>query len=225
VKSRPGTLRRVYDAVALFALLNVLGLAGITGLYSLNGTLRPENVREAVRALRGESCATGASPVMEAKAGVEADDKKATREPFDEVEMDLMQREAERLKTEVEQRVALANTIMLKVKTEQETLRREKEEFAKKEEAERARQRDTGFHKQLEILTSLNPKMALEHILAMNDVDKAARMLSAMEPDRAKKIVESARRGEDLARMKQILERMEMVAGGAELRAQADDEP
>ena len=225
MKTGPGTLRKFYDAAALFALLNVLALAGITGFYSLNGTLQGKNVREAVRALRGESCAGGVSTAGEAKPGGNADEKKSASKRFDDAEMDLMQREAERLKTEVDQRVALANTIMLKVKVEQDSLRREKEEFAKREEAERARQQDAGFHKQLEVLSALNPKTALEHILAMNDVDKAARMLGAMEPDRAKKIVEAARRGEDLARMKQIVERMEKVTSGVELRAQADEAP
>lgn len=225
MKTEPGMLRRVYDAVALFALLNVLALAGGTAFFSLSGQLDKENVQAAIRALRGDSCAPTFPAMEDVQADAKEDEKKSQRKLFDEVEIDLMQQEAERLKTEVDQRVALANTIMLKVNAEQQTLRREKVELAKKGESERGRQQEAGFQKQLDILTSLNPKMALEHILGMNDVDRAARILATMDSGRAKKIVESARRGEDLARMKQILERMESLPTGAELRAQAGEDP
>ena len=69
----------------------------------------------------------------------------------------------------------------------------------------------------------MNPRMALEHLLALEDADQAARFLAAMDTDRAKKIVELAKRPEQLTMMKKILQRMQDVAPvGGELRAQAD---
>lgn len=215
----------MYDAVALVAIVNVVVLGGAVGFFVANGTLNAEKVQKAARVLRGE-VEVAAAPMPA------ADDPKApiapkvtSRTAVSEEEMDLMQREAERLKTEVDQRVALANSIMLKVKTEREAFRKEKEAATKQQEADRAKQQDEGFQKQLQILTSLGPKTALEHILALNDPDKAAKMLVAMDTDRAKKIVESAKRGDELSKMKVILQRMQDVAGGDELRAQAEEEP
>lgn len=225
MRTEPGIVRKVYDAAALFALLNLVVAAGLTGFFAMNGTLSGKNVQEAVRALRGETCAVPAAPPFGVKTVAGSAEVKPRQVAFDEVELDLMQREAERLRTEVDQRVALAQSIMLKVKAEREKLRQEKEAFAKQEEAERSRWQEAGFQKQLEILTSLSPKMALEHMFAMNDVDKAARILAAMDSDRAKKIVESAKRGEDLVRMKQILERMESVMSVAQVPARPDESP
>jgi hypothetical protein len=221
VNGEKGIFRRVYDAAALFALLNAIALAGVTGFLALTGTLNAENMRQAVCALRGESCAPAVTAMKDEEKPVEIVQQRTS---FDEAELDLMQQEAERLKTEVDQRVALAHTIMLKVKAEQGAVQREREELTRTREAERARQQDAGFLKQLQILGSLSPKTALEHMLGMNDAEKAARMLAAMDADRARKIVESAKRGEDLIRMKQILERMESVPVPPDLRAQADEE-
>jgi hypothetical protein len=80
--------------------------------------------------------------------------------------------------------------------------------------------------KQLQILRSPGSKTALG-LFGANDPDKAAQMLVAMDTDRAKKIVESAKRGDELTKMKLILQRMQDVApvGGSELRAQADEGP
>ena len=46
----------------------------------------------------------------------------------------------------------------------------------------------------------------------MNDPDEAARILLEMEARRAKKIVEVAKRGDQLRRMQRILERVRAVA-------------
>lgn len=218
-------LRSIYDAVALVAIVNVVVLGGVVGFFAANGTLNAEKVQKAARVLRGEVAEAVVSmpPAEGSKAPKAA--PVTSRTAVSEEEMDLMQREAERLKTEVDQRVALANSIMLKVKTEREAFRREKEAAAKQQEADRSRQHEEGFQKQLQILTSLGPKSALEHILSLNDPDKSAKILAAMDTDRAKKIVESAKRGDELAKMKVILQRMQDVVGGDELRAQAGEEP
>ncbi len=226
IEPRRKGIRSIYDAVALVAVVNAVVLASVLGFLAANGTLNAETVRKAVQVLRG---GTPETPV----SVVQAENVKGSTSPtpahavVSEGEMDLMQREAERLKIEIDQRVALANSIMLKVRTERETFRKEKDAAGKQQEADRSRQHDEGFQKQLQILTSLRSKTALEHILALNDPDKAAQMLAAMDTDRAKKIVESAKRGDDLTKMKLILQRMQDVApaGGGELRAQAKEEP
>lgn len=217
-------IRKMYDTLALLAVVNVIALAGVVGYFASNGTLTVEKLREAVAVLRGLPKADPAAPEkIENKKS--AAPEAVARGALSSDELDMMQKEAERLKTEIDQRTALANSIMLKVKTEREAFRKEKEAAAKQEEADKAKLHDEGFQKQLQILTALSPKVALGHILALNDPDKAAQILAAMDSDRAKKIVESAKKGDDLARMKLILQRMRDVPGIGELRAQADEQP
>lgn len=225
IEPRRKGIRSIYDAVALVAVVNVIVLTGVVGFFAANGTLNAETVRKAVQVLRGGAPEAPVSAVQ--AENVKGSTSSTTAHAVvSEGEMDLMQREAERLKIEIDQRVALANSIMLKVRTERETFRKEKDAAVKQQEADRSRQHDEGFQKQLQILTSLGSKTALEHILALNDPDKAAQMLVAMDTDRAKKIVESAKRGDDLTKMKLILQRMQDVApAGGELRAQAKEEP
>jgi hypothetical protein len=214
----------LYDAVAMLAVLNFVALGSVMGYLTATGTLNSERVRKAVTAFRGNAVAV--LPVQQAESPKSSVVDAPVRRPFSEEAADIMQREAERLKTEIDQRVALANSIMLKVKTEREAFRREQDAAAKQQEADRAKQLDEGFQKQLEILTSLAPKTALGHLLALNDPDKAALMLTAMDTDRVKKIVESAKRGEDLTKMQLILQRMQTVKpAGRELQATASEEP
>ena len=225
IEPRRNGFQGIYDAVALVAVVNVFVLAGVVGFFAANGTLNAKKVREVAQILRGGAPETPA-PSSQTETAKAPAASKPVHAAVSEEEMDLMQREAERLKTEVDQRVALANSIMLKVRTEREAFRKEKDAAARQQEADRSRQHDGGFQKQLQILTSLGPKTALGHILALNDPDKAAQMLAAMDTDSAKKIVESAKRGDDLTKMKVIVQRMQDVApNGSELRAQAKEEP
>lgn len=225
IQPKQSKLGRMYETLGLLAVANVVALLGFVGYFASNGTLTIEKLRAAVTVLQGECQATppalanGAKQEeikrIPAKAGVQA--------TVSAEELDMMHREAERLKTEIDQRIALANSIMLKVKTERETFRQEKEAFEKQEEADRAKFQNEGFQKQLQILTALAPKTALGHLLALNDPEKAARFLAAMQPERAKKIIESAKKGTDLAQMRIIVQRMQDVTGIKELQAQAGE--
>lgn len=226
IKAARNWFRSLYDAVAVIAVLNFTALLTLTGYFVLSGDLSQANVQRAVWALRGIDVAP---PQTAGKAELNSPQKHETgaKSEFSEVELDLVQREAERLKTEVDQRVALANSIMLKVRTERESFRKERDAALKQLEANRAKQDDAGFQKQLELLASLTPKLALEHLLGLNDPEKAAQILAAMDTDRAKKVVESAKRGDDLIKMKAILQKLQDVnlPASNELRAQAAGEP
>jgi len=221
---RRSFIKQVYDAAAMLAVLNALALAGVIGFLVMNGNLDVQKIQEMASVFRD---AKPASPMPQVKNEIVADVKlqEPARAGFSPQQLDLVQLEAQRLKVELDQRVALANSIMLKVRTEREAFRKERDMALKQQEADRAKQQEQGFQKQLDVLIAMSPKMALEHILALNDTDKAARILVAMETDRAKKIVESAKRGDQLAMMKLILQRMQDVTPGpgGDRQAQANE--
>ena len=210
-----GMLKRGYDALALLALLNMLGLVGVIGAFFGTGALTQEKAQSIVGILRGadsKSADLQANGVTAATSNAESGPVGTKRSDapsaMSDTEMEVVYREAERVKTEIDQRLALVNSIMLKVRTEREAFRTEQETAAKQVRLVEEKKKDEGFRRGIEILESLSSKMALRHLLAVSDTDEAARMLMAMNTDRARKIVESAKRGDDLARMKEILRRL-----------------
>lgn len=227
IKPRKSMFKSLYETGSLLAVLNLVALIGVVAALAMNGTLTSEKVRDIVAVLKGEpvvsaTAALPATPTSEAPAAPAT----PAPTPVTADDVAVMELEAQRLQAELDQRVALANSIMLKVRSEREAFRTERDAAQKQAEAEKARQQDQGFQKQLDILTSLAPKTALEHLLALNDMHKAARILMSMETDQAKKIVESARRGEDLARMKVIVQLMQDVTplAGTEWKPEGDEQ-
>lgn len=225
IKPPKNLLKSLYDTGALLAVLNMLVLFGVVSAMAMNGTLTATKVRDMAEVLRGEPVFTTQQAPDPKPTAAPAISAAPAPTPVTADDVATMELEAQRLQAELDQRVALANSIMLKVRREREAFRQERDAAQKQAEAEKARQQDQGFQKQLEILTSLAPKTALEHLLALNDMHKAARILMSMETDQAKKIVESARRGEELARMKVIVQLMQDVTplAGSEWKPEGDE--
>ncbi|MDO8630634.1 MAG: hypothetical protein Q7R41_09070 [Phycisphaerales bacterium] len=232
MKQQRGIFKRAYDAIALLALLNIVGLVGVVGVLAGTGALTKEKARSMVEILRAPkpSATTKATPAgdgtMPAAGGPRTGSTTTpqTSPALSDMEMEVVHREAERIKAEIDQRLALANSIMLKVRTEREAFHKDRDTAAKQEQTTQARQQDEGFRKEIAILESLSSKMALQHLLGLNDPDQAAKTLMAMDTDRAKKIVESAKRGEDLQRMKVIVQRLRDASPnrGDDFRAEAN---
>jgi len=212
--SSQSIFKRAYDGAALFALLNMVALMGIVGYLAATGAVDGERVRKAAMALRGETAPVPEAPTADRNAllaaAVAKPDKATGVES--EIDLEIAYRESERIKAELEQRLALNNSILLKVRTEREAFQRERDAVAKQEQASADVQREEGFKKQVAIMEALSPKIAIQHLLGLSDTDAAAKILMAMETGRAKKIVESAKRGDDMNRMKLILQRVREAA-------------
>lgn len=207
--TNPSLLRRVYGAAALFAVLNVLALLGLGAYGFSTGAVNGEKLRDIGRVLRGEPALAVPAP---SKTAVEParpiDSAKPTLEEESDERLEMAHREAERIRTELEQRLALSNSVLLKLREEREAFRKERETAAARDQAVADLEKQEGFQRQVSLIESLAPKVAVQHLLAMPDPDDAARTLSAMPTGRAKKIVEAAKRGAELEQMKAILRLM-----------------
>jgi hypothetical protein len=214
--SNPTIIRKAYDTVALLAVLNLLGLGGLAAYIVGTGAVDGEKLREIAAVVRGdqepqtqaaptdEQTEVVAEPLAPAVGGDALAESQVNRE--------IMRREAERIKAELDQRLALNNSILLRVMTERECFNREREEAQKQREASVKQRREDGFKKQIDIYESIAPKIAVEHLLAMPEPDDAARVLVQMNTRKARKIVEAAKRGNKMERMKVILQRVREVA-------------
>ena len=219
--SRPSILRQVYDAAALVAVLNLFGLVALGGLLVWSGAINGEKLRRIVGVLRGEE-----PPPVDALAVEAIEEEASDQTPLEAVaqsQMDLgiMRLEGERIKQELDQRLALNNSILLRVMTEREKFEQQRKENEAKQERASTQRQAEGFRKQISIYEALSPKVALKHLLDMSDPDEAARLLLEMTTRKAKKIVETAKSGDQLQKMKVILRRVRDVAPdrSAELEA------
>ena len=63
----------------------------------------------------------------------------------------------------------------------------------------------------------------MQHLLAMSEPDDAARILLEIQTRKAKKIVEAAKRGNQMERMKAILKRVREVAPDRSAELETDE--
>lgn len=212
--ANPSLLRRTYDSVVLVALLNVIGLAAFVGFLVNSGAITGPKVRELIRVVRGEGVVIDAAEAMIIEPDPEqgTTESRVVRAPVTPTDVEALRLEAERIKTELDQRLALNNSIMLRVMTEREAFKREQLAASKMQKAAVAKRDEVGFRKQIAIYEGLPPKLAVQHLLDLNDPDEAARILLELDTPQAKRIVESARRGEDMTKMEEILRRVRDVS-------------
>ena len=209
--------KRAYDGVALFAILNAVVLGAMAAYLVASGAVDAVKVQRIAAVLRGED-RPEKHPASVAEASAAADANEAAVPLGEEViadtslELEIIRREADRLKEELRQQLALNNSILLRITTERENFRQEREAAAEQTAAERREREKEGFDKQLAILEGVKAATAVTHLLALGDVDEAARILLAMEVRKAKKIVEAAKRPDQLEQMKLILRRLRDVS-------------
>jgi hypothetical protein len=213
----PGILRRTYDYVALVALLQVISLLGIGVYLASSGAVDRDKVAAIAEILRGQPAATAtlvSSPVEPAESERMHAPEPGRGQVVSDVqqEREALRLEAERIRTELEQRLTLNNTILLRVTTQREAFQKEQKAAQEQTAASEARRNDEGFQKQIAIFESLAPKVAVEHLLSGSDPDEAARILMEMDNRKAKKIVEAAKSSDQKARMHMILQRLRDVA-------------
>lgn len=211
----PSAVRRVYDGVALFALLNVAVVGGMTVYLVGSGALDARKIQRIASVMRGEERPVqGEAETAPVEAGAEASSTEAAPAAVidTQLELEIVRREAERTREELRQRLALSNSILLRITAERENFRREREAAAQMARAQRRELETEGFEKQIAILGGVKAKTAVEHLLSLGDPDEAARILLAMDTRKAKKIVEAAKRPDQMEQMKSILRCLRDVA-------------
>jgi hypothetical protein len=204
--------KRVYGYASLLATINAVVLIGLAVYLFATGGIDADGLRRAAHALRDESVPT--LPAVTAAAPVALPGQTQHESQVDnlavkaQMDVEILHREAERVKVELAQRLALNKGILVEVQNERDAFRREQELQKRRQEESEKQSRDEGFERQIQIFQTLSPKVAVQHLLAMSDPDEAARILTAIDSDRARKIVEAARRDPELSQMQMILQKV-----------------
>lgn len=216
-------IRRLYRFFAAVATVHVMGLIALGVGLAATGSVDRGRLRNALWVLRGfelpsPARAAAATPTAALPQPAPTDsastDAMPVRTPED---LEVLRRESERISKELEQRLALTNSMLLRVTSAREELERDRQKLQKDRETASKRTsmaaRDTeGFRRQVEIFEGLNPKVAMEHLLALEDPAEAALLLSSVDTRKANKIVESAKTAEQQKKMKDVLQRVRDVA-------------
>ncbi|MFQ5461723.1 MAG: hypothetical protein ACE5E5_03755 [Phycisphaerae bacterium] len=210
----PSMMRRTYDAVAMFAVLNLAAMLGFVGYLIASKTITGPRLRAMVEYVHNAETPPG-------EDGTEASDQPAAEPAAAQaapnpqpvgLTAEIMRREAERIKAELDQRLALNNSILLRITKEREAFEREQAlEAARREQAKEERE-TVGFSKQVAIFEALASKVAIKHLLSMPDQEDAAGMLLAIDTRKAKKIIEAAKTPDEMRRMQLILQTLRDLA-------------
>jgi hypothetical protein len=206
----------MYEAAALVEVVNMLGLLALATYFVTSGTVDRDRLHRMVGILRGEEPVSDnqalEASTQSAKVQVGLAEPKAKSLAELQTDAEILRLEEERIKAELDQRLALNNSILLRVMAQREQFQREQEDVNRKQLAAKQARQTTGFQKQVDIYEALSPKVALDHLLGMANVDDAAKVLLDMDTRTAKKIIEAGKRGKDLEKMKRILSRLRDVA-------------
>lgn len=211
--NQPSVFRRAFDIAAILAMIHLAVLVGLGGYLVSTGMLSRELLQQIVMLVRGED------PIVdEVNDKDNADqeisgDKDEGETAFDtsQANMEILQLEANRIKTELDQRLALNNSILLRAMTEREAFKKERKSAQKQDRVDSQKREQVGFRKQLAIYESLSPKIAVQHLLDLDDIDESARILLEIGTRKAKKIVEAAKTVVQMNKMKEILKRVRSI--------------
>ena len=206
-------VKKAYEMAALLALLNGVALVGVIGFLFGTGRVDREKAYRMVAVLRGEDVAgapdeSAGEPGATDPAGIGTEDVSTETQ----INEEILRRESDRIKAELQQMLALNNRILLQLKMEKEAFEQEKVDTATREATRKDNYLSEGFQTQVKIYGKLAPGTALEHLLGMGDPAEAARVLAAIPVRNAKKIVEAAKKGDQLIKMQEIMRKVSEVA-------------
>lgn len=190
-----GLIKNSYRVLATLSLLNFLVLGGGVGYLVAAGRLDAEQVKKLAAVLRGEDEAD--ADAVEPSTPTETDPKPGKRAPVvskeeKQIRDEIMWRNAERYRTQLEQRLKFINAERLDVDRRREEFERLANGMRTEREKAAQRAKQPGYVKELEVIKALSPNAALSQLVTMNDAD-VARILFELDTRKTKKIVEAAK--------------------------------
>ena len=209
-------IKKAYRLLALLALLHLLVVGAWLGYLVGTGRLTGERIEQIAGLLRGELPTPQTAQAQEV-AQVEAPAKSGEAIEREQIAEQIKRHMIDRRLAELEQQAATSQAALLKVTRQREAHQREKEELAAQRRQRAKQERSVGFRKDLDLLGSLKPKVAVDYLLGKPPED-AAQMLLLMETRKAKRIIEAAKTATQKKKMAEIYQLLsEMAPADSEL--------
>jgi hypothetical protein len=223
-------LGKFYNIFAAVALATLLATGGFVGLLFGSGRLNAARANLMAQVLRGEfdqppAATQPASGVADATESGQATTQAATE---DEVRKLRKREHLERLETEraardlAAQRALLDQVLQHAIQQEEQlAAQRKAMEVAAQDKQKTAAALETGFKKELELVSGLQPRQAKEHILRVWRKQRAdaVRLLQEMDEARVKRVLEQFKTPDELQIQSELLEQIRIQ--GSEGQASA----
>ena len=188
-------MKRLYHMLALLAMVNLFAVGGFIGYLFASGRLNAERVEQVAMVLRGEFPETEVAATQPAESEVmpEASQAEIARLQDKKEYYELL---AERHKREMDDRMVLGKFVHLEVTRDLDELERQKKLLAEQKRALEEQSAQAGFEKELELFGKMDATMAKDLLRNRKDAD-VVRLLSHMDVNRAKKIIDACKKKED----------------------------
>ncbi len=209
-------LKRIYNAVAIFAIVNVLVMAVLIGVAWVSGRLNSERVEQLAMVLRGELDKEEA-PTTQPAATQPAPRAASEKIRHDEELEEILARRLDWQRRELENLVSLIDSSKLEQLQQREALQQEIAQYEQARQAWLEQEQRDGFKRSLEYLQSVDPKIAKDLLQQKKEAD-AAQFLSAMNSRKGRDIIEECSTPEDRAWIGRVLNTIEQGAA-----SQAED--
>ncbi len=204
-------MSKLYNALAVVAIANLLAVGGLLGLLASTGRLAPDRVDAALRALRGEAPASqpAEAEVQHAETVSTAPARQQSAEEIREQQRHEQLRRAtlDRAMRDLAAQRELLDQVLHEVITRQEQLEKQQQDWLAQRAKLRSEAQDDGFEKELEFVAGLPPKQAKEHLVKtwkQSQAD-AVRLVGGLKPSKAKELLSQLKTPEELDIMHQLL--------------------
>lgn len=213
-------LRQAYGIAAFLAVVHVMLAIGAVAWLAGSGRLSVDQFKTIVQIVRGEM-PQAAMDAPAAQAAATQPALAATGPVPGSDEEEIRRRHLERLRTQAQHQLLLANRQMVEVNRRREEF---EQQVAQQQQADQERGEEIaveGFEKDLELLQQVKPKTAVDRLLT-RPVEDAARLLLAMDTRKSAKIIEAARKEPaKWAQMMAVLDRLRELSPATELDGSA----
>ena len=202
-------LRRMYNSLALIALINLFAICGLVSYLFASGRLDEEKIDQIAQVLRGEYAMTQPAAtqpvetvVVPQRSRAEIADMQAKKELYWLI--------GERLQSEIQQRQDLNKSVQLEVVRRLEEIEKKNERFEQEKQEFQKQSQQEGFTEVLEMYSSMEPKLAKELLKNKSDAD-GVRILMEMDPNRRKKIINACKDQADRDWIRRILDQIQKL--------------
>jgi hypothetical protein len=203
-------LRKLYQGVAMIALINLFAVVGLAGYLFASGRLNEERVNQIGKVLRGEfpakqevaSTQPAATQPTPQESRVEIADLQAKRELYRLV--------GERLQNEVTQRQALNDSVQLEVLRRLEEIEKKNQRFEQQKKEFKKQSELEGFGQALDMYSAMDQKLAKDLLKTKEKDADVVQLLMKMDANRRTKIVNACKSAEDRVWIRRILDQIQV---------------
>ncbi len=200
-------MKRLYHALALLAIVNLLAIAGMIGFLVATGRVDAERAEQIAMVLRGEF----PEPPADAAATQPAATRPAERQrSAQEIAQTQARRQfyellAERHQREMEDRRKLNEELRLDVVRELEQIDEARKQLKEQRKQLSAESGEAGFALELEVISKVDPAQAKDLLKGRFKDPDVVRLLMQMDANRVSKIVDACKTQDELDWIGRIL--------------------